>query len=79
MNSNLAEKNLFDVMIISNTLMSRYDEWKDNVEIISAINSDNIIRNKITEMYPHVDEKVIQSITLAFLMYLYMNIMWLFQ
>ena len=79
MNSNFTEKNLFDVMIISNTLMSRYDEWKDNVEIISAINSDNIIRNKITEMCHDIDEKVIQSITLAFLMYLYMNIMWLFQ
>ncbi len=79
MNSNSAEKNLFDVMIISNTLMSRYDEWKDNVEIISAINSDNIIRNKITQMYHDTDEKVIQSITLAFLMYLYMNIMWLFK
>ena len=79
MNSNFTEKNLFDVMIISNTLMSRYDEWKDNVEIISAINSDNIIRNKIIEMYHDTDEKVIQSITLAFLLYVYMNIMWLFQ
>jgi hypothetical protein len=71
----LSENNFFDLLVISNTLMSKYDEWRDNVDIISALNSDtNIFGFKLKEFYNNVDDKVVNSINLAFLIYLYINI-----
>jgi hypothetical protein len=58
----------FSLMVMTATITDSYDDWKDKPEIKKALNGDN---NKIYKMlkqsYPESSEKIIQSVSLAFL------------
>jgi hypothetical protein len=73
---NFTEKNLLDMMVISNTLINKYEEWGNNEEIMSTLNSEkNTIKSKLKEIYNDIDEKVLNAISLSYIMYLYISVM----
>jgi len=76
---NLTETNLLDMMVISNTLMNKYEEWSCNEQIMSTLNSEqNTVKSRLKEMYYDIDEKVLNTISLSYIIYLYVSVMRLF-
>ena len=74
MNSEILEtdRDKFDILIMATTFCSKYDEWKDNLDIMNVFNiNTNSFYNALKLSYPSAEDKVIQSISLAYLMTLF--------
>lgn len=63
------------MIVIATSLTNRYDEWSsdDNIMGIVDINKNSICVG-LKEMYPELDNKIVQSIALAFTIYMMMSI-----
>ncbi len=62
-----------DILIMATTFCSKYDEWKDNLDIMNVLNMNtNSFCKTLKSKYPLVEDKVIQSISLAYSMTLFM-------
>ncbi len=58
------------LIVIATNLCNRYDEWKNDTNIMNIVNLDtNSICIGLKKIYPFIDTKVVQSIALAFTMY----------
>lgn len=70
------KKDLLDVLVISNALSEKYNEWSQSSEIMDSLNSStNTIRLKIEELYPNLDEKITYNMTLSLMLYMYFSVM----
>lgn len=57
-------------MIIATNLCSKYDKWKNDLNVINIVNMEtNSICIELKKIYGNLEDKTIQSIALAFSMY----------
>lgn len=62
--------NTMTFMVIVTSLCNKYDEWKNDSNIMSIVDlNTNSICIGLKQMYPSIDDKVVQSIALAFTTY----------
>ncbi len=58
------------LMIIATSLCNKYDEWKNDINIMSIVDlNSNSICVGLKKIYPTIEDKITQSIALAFTMY----------
>ena len=58
------------MMVIATSLCNKYDEWSTNLNIMNSVDiKTNTICIGLKELYPTIDDKVVQSIALAYTMY----------
>ena len=64
------------LMIIATTLSKKYDEWSKYPNTLDVLNvNTNAICICLKEKYPSIEDSVAQSISLAYILYLYALIM----
>ena len=60
------------LLMISTTLRGTYDTWIDNPQFSDVLNVEtNSTCIKLKKLFPTTDNKVVQSISLAVLVYMY--------
>lgn len=60
------------LMIIAATLSKKYDEWSKYPNTLDVLNvNTNEICICLKEKYPEIEDSVAQSISLAYILYLY--------
>lgn len=63
------------LMVIATSLCNRYNEWCTDSKIMDVVNvQTNTICIGLKQMYPLIEDKVAQSIALAFTMYFVITI-----
>jgi len=62
-----------DILIMATTFCSNYEEWKNHDDIMNVLDMDtNSFCKKLKLQYPLSEDKIIQSISLAYYMALLM-------
>jgi hypothetical protein len=73
MTDEFLETDQINILIMATSFCGKYDEWKDNPDIINVLNmNSNSFCKTLKIKYPDAEDKVIQSISLAYLMTLFM-------
>ena len=73
MNMQMHTNSGMTLMVIATSLCNKYDEWKNNEKLMNLVDiNTNSICMGLKDMYPEIDNKVIQSIGLAFSIYIYL-------
>lgn len=63
------------IMYLATSLCEKYDEWKTDENFIKVADTNtNKICLGLKELYPHITDRVMQSITLAYSLYFYLLI-----
>lgn len=60
------------LLVVSTTLCAKYDQWKEQANILDMHTNETCKFFKTK--YPDADDKVIKSITMGFLLYMYSTI-----
>lgn len=61
------------IMYLATSLCEKYDEWKTDENFIKVADANtNKICLGLKELYPHITNRVMQSIALAYSLYFYL-------
>jgi len=67
------ENDQLTLMIMATTLSKKYDEWSQNSDVMDVLNvNTNNICIYLKDKYPYIEDSIAQSVSLAFLLYLYL-------
>lgn len=71
----MAEFDGLTVMVIATTLCNKYDEWKNDENYMKIVDlNKNSICVGLKKLYPMIEDKVTQSIALAFSFHFYFTL-----